>query len=157
MVHRSTKSIHLFNDVEYTDKEFYQNFPTIYHLRSTLLKSVDDRDDKKIDLRHYYIAIHHILKTRGHFLFEGEFNTESDFCELFDELSRICEQSEVGIKLVDWALLDDFMKGEKYVSDAFVKKYQEHKNDLARLKKLLKKYSIDPDNNFFKNVYAIYV
>ena len=58
----------LFSDVDYTDKEFYSAFPTIFHLRKALIDGVGE----KVDLRHYYLALHHIIKYRGHFLFEGE-------------------------------------------------------------------------------------
>lgn len=54
------------------EKQYYQDFPTIYHLRKHLV-------DKKsqADLREIYLAVHHIMKYRGHFLFE-EFSLESD-------------------------------------------------------------------------------
>lgn len=61
----------LFNDR--TDAEFYQQYPTMYHLRTRLLT-----DPSKADVREIYFAIHHILKSRGHFLTPGyakDFNT----------------------------------------------------------------------------------
>ena len=58
----------LFDDENYTDADFYKAVPTIFHLRSALISGTD----KKVDLRHYYLALHHIIKYRGHFLFEGE-------------------------------------------------------------------------------------
>ncbi len=59
----------LFNDNCFTDVDFYKKYPTIFHLRFSL-----SRDDKteKFDLRTYYLALHHIVKYRGHFLFEGQ-------------------------------------------------------------------------------------
>ncbi|MFV0441813.1 MAG: type II CRISPR RNA-guided endonuclease Cas9, partial [Lachnospirales bacterium] len=56
-----------FNDENYTDKDFFKEFPTVYHLRKHLIS-----DDRKHDLRLYYLAISHILKHRGHFLFYVE-------------------------------------------------------------------------------------
>lgn len=56
-----------FNDPEYTDKEFYKEFPTIYHVRKHLLATKE-----KVDARLIYMALHHIIKYRGHFLYEGE-------------------------------------------------------------------------------------
>ena len=58
----------LFADADYTDGDFYQRYPTIFHLRKALI----DGTDINVDLRHYYLALHHIVKYRGHFLFEGE-------------------------------------------------------------------------------------
>ena len=57
---------------ELEEKDYYKQFRTIYHLRKRL---VDDK--KQADLRQVYLAIHHIMKYRGHFLFE-EFSLESD-------------------------------------------------------------------------------
>lgn len=62
----------LFNDADYTDKDFYKKFKTIFHLRKDLIEG------KKYDIRHLYLAVHHIIKNRGNFLFEGQnFNFES--------------------------------------------------------------------------------
>jgi len=60
----------LFIDTNYTDKDFYDEFPTIYHLRKHLSQN------KTEDARLLYLACHHIIKYRGHFLFE-HFNTEN--------------------------------------------------------------------------------
>ena len=57
----------LFADAGYTDKNFHKEFPTIFHLRKALLDG-----EKKYDMRLYYLAMHHIVKYRGHFLYEGE-------------------------------------------------------------------------------------
>lgn len=56
----------LFNSVNYTDKQYYDEFPTIYHLRKHLLESKE-----KEDLRFIYLALHHMIKYRGNFLSEG--------------------------------------------------------------------------------------
>lgn len=45
------------------EKEFYQKYPTIYHLREALMS-----EDHKFDIRLVYLAIHHIQKYRGNFL-----------------------------------------------------------------------------------------
>ena len=64
------KTVHqkfaLFADTGYTDKEYYQNYPTIYHLRKELLES--DKSGKIYDVRLVYLAILNMFKHRGHFL-----------------------------------------------------------------------------------------
>ena len=60
----------LFNDPDYSDKEYHEKYPSIYHLRSELIHSREPHD-----IRLIYLAVHHILKHRGHFLFEGK-NTD---------------------------------------------------------------------------------
>lgn len=62
----------LFNDKNYTDKKYYQEYPTIYHLR----KEIIDNPKQKFDLRLVYLACHHIIKHRGHFLFDKNFDFE---------------------------------------------------------------------------------
>ncbi len=61
----NTKNI-LFDDCNYTDKEFFKEYKTIFHLRNALMQNSVG------DIRHLYLAIHHIIKNRGHFLFEGQ-------------------------------------------------------------------------------------
>ncbi|MBE5750671.1 MAG: type II CRISPR RNA-guided endonuclease Cas9 [Clostridiales bacterium] len=91
---RLVSKFSLFNDVGYTDKEFYKEYPTIFHLREKLLKE----PDAKIDLRHYYLALHHIVKYRGHFLFEGEnMGDVRDIKKLFKNYNDLI--SEYGIEL----------------------------------------------------------
>ncbi len=54
-------------DGEMTDKEYFATYPTIYHLRKALMTN-----DEKADPRLVYLAMHHIVKYRGHFLEEGQ-------------------------------------------------------------------------------------
>lgn len=74
---------------EEDEKSYHQEFPTIYHLREQLANS-----HEQADLRLIYLAIAHIMKFRGHFLYESaEFdlnNTDlegvfSAFLELYNQ------------------------------------------------------------------------
>lgn len=56
----------LFNDPKFTDVQYHKKYPTIYHLRSAAMKGEID------DIRLLYLAVHHIIKYRGHFLIDGE-------------------------------------------------------------------------------------
>lgn len=53
----------LFNDKNFTDKNYFKKYPTIYHLRKDLIKS-----NQKEDIRLIYLALHHMIKYRGNFL-----------------------------------------------------------------------------------------
>ncbi|MBQ3544292.1 MAG: type II CRISPR RNA-guided endonuclease Cas9 [Lachnospiraceae bacterium] len=65
---KSTGQKHtLFNDIHFTDSNYYSNYPTIYHLRQSLCQN-----NKKEDIRLIYLALHHIIKYRGNFLKEGQ-------------------------------------------------------------------------------------
>lgn len=59
-----TQPFGVFNDSRFNDKDFFKKYPTIYHLRKELIRS-----DRTFDVRLVYLALHHILKNRGHFLF----------------------------------------------------------------------------------------
>lgn len=63
---REKTKFSLFNDKDYTDKEFYKKYKTIYHLRLAMMTETDP------DPRLVYLALHHIIKYRGHFLQEGD-------------------------------------------------------------------------------------
>ncbi|WP_322155915.1 type II CRISPR RNA-guided endonuclease Cas9 [Paratractidigestivibacter sp.] len=52
-----------FNDSDFTEKDYYEKFPTIYHLRAWLMET-----DEKADVRLIYLAAHNIVKHRGNFL-----------------------------------------------------------------------------------------
>lgn len=85
----------LFNDKMLTDKEYHTEYPTIFHLRKALI-------DKKTngDIRLYFLAVHQMLKRRGHFLFEGQkFNSIHDLEPYIDKLTEILSGDEFGIEL----------------------------------------------------------
>ena len=79
----------LFCDEDYNDKDYFKVYPTIYHLRKKLCES-----DEKADPRLIYLALHHIVKYRGNFLYEGQelhlepSNKEEDLKILFDILGK---------------------------------------------------------------------
>ena len=58
----------LFSDINFTDKDYFTKFPTIYHLRENLINTKE-----KADIRLVYLALHHIIKYRGNFLHESNF------------------------------------------------------------------------------------
>lgn len=85
---KSNSKYPIFGTIE-DEVNYHNNFPTIYHLRKHLADS-----NEKADLRLVYLALHHIIKYRGHFLIEGEINTDnislkenfSEFIEIYNNL-----------------------------------------------------------------------
>ena len=72
----------IFDDFLFKDKNYHDKFPTIYHLRKYLMET-----SEKPDIRLIYLAFHHIMKSRGHFLFEGlSDGKRPDFEFVFNEL-----------------------------------------------------------------------
>ena len=78
----------LFADSDYTDIKYHKDYPTIYHLRSALI-----HDDRRFDIRLVYLALHHMMKHRGHFLFEGSDSSKMEFTEIFSEFQRALEDN----------------------------------------------------------------
>lgn len=79
----------LFHDNGYTDKEYHLQFPTVYHLRSALI-----HNKEKTDIRLLYLAVEHIIKNRGHFLFEGQsLESATDFKPIFSDLLLTLEEA----------------------------------------------------------------
>lgn len=95
----------LFTDKDYTDIQYYKEYPTMYHLRKELIEN-----SKVHDVRLVYLACHHILKNRGHFLINGSFSDVK-------KLSSVCE-----------SMLNSFNG---------ISKYQIEINDIERLEEIL--------------------
>lgn len=82
----------LFVDSNYTDKDFYKQFPTIYHLRKWLMET-----DDIPDIRLVYLAIHHMMKHRGHFLLAGDISQIKAFDNTFKQFIK-----NMKIEELDW-------------------------------------------------------
>ena len=87
----------LFNDADFKDKDFFKLYPTIFHLRDALRKG-----DAKKDPRLLYLAIHHIIKNRGHFLFtvSDDLKAVMDPSSLLDDISDLSEAIYDGMRIV---------------------------------------------------------
>ncbi|MFR4987049.1 MAG: type II CRISPR RNA-guided endonuclease Cas9 [Lachnospirales bacterium] len=73
----------LFNDKNFNDKDYHKKYETISHLKKELIEN-----EEKADIRLIYLAIHNIIKNRGHFLFENLNETKPSFKYLFDDLNN---------------------------------------------------------------------
>ena len=71
------------------EKEYHKKFPTIYHLRKHLADSKE-----KTDLRLIYLALAHMIKYRGHFLYEESFDIKNnDIQKIFSEFISIYDNT----------------------------------------------------------------
>lgn len=61
----------LFNDPDFSDRDYLRRYPTVYHLRSELIHSEEPHDPRLV-----FLALHHIVKHRGHFLYETAENSD---------------------------------------------------------------------------------
>ncbi len=76
----------VFNDKEYTDKEYYEQYPTIYHLRKELLHSTE-----AYDVRLVFLALLNMFKHRGHFL-NANLSVDSTGRKLSQVYSELCDK-----------------------------------------------------------------
>ena len=233
----------LFSGKGFTDREYYDQFKTVFHLRSKLIHSVEP-----MDVRLVYLAVANIFRHRGHFLnanlTDGKAaELEEIYAQLvevtsnlpsnvdFEKLKEILSSNKItnsrrneqlmdllqinkkmpeaemmkmvcGLKGVlpkafteltfddehqkysvsfrdgnyeekdaemqtlldeekyevvqllkqmhDWGLLANIMRGEQYLSDARVKSYEKHAQDLKILKDLYKEYGHGQYNKMFR-------
>ena len=82
----------LFNDCSYTDLDYYNEFPTIFHLRKALL-----HEDRKFDVRLVYLALLNMFSHRGHFLntnMSSDDDRDNNFDSTWRELIDAFETSQ---------------------------------------------------------------
>lgn len=110
------------------EKAYHDEFPTIYHLRKHLADST-----KKADLRLVYLALAHMIKYRGHFLIEGEFNSKNNdiqknFQDFLDTYNAIFESdlSLENSKQLEEIVKDKISKSAK--KDRILKLFPGEKN-----------------------------
>ncbi len=244
---------------DFTDKEYYEKYPTIFHLRKALIEN----EDAPYDVRLVFLALLNMFKHRGNFLNDsldassGKYNFKEawesfslelqmygiefgdvESTEIEDILSikglsksviaeKLCEYLgvdkkqkdkyelvglicgktakiiniygeevvdeehkklsicfrdsneekiletqellgeqyfeliEAAKKVHDIGYLANIMRGKKYLTYARVESYENHKEDLKRLKKVIKKYNSEEYESMFrvmgKNNYSAYV
>ena len=77
------------NGNKFTDKDYFEKYPTIYHLRKELTQIPAQ------DIRFLYLAIHNIIKKRGHFLYDGELESNENLFKLIQNLFSKLNSSEM--------------------------------------------------------------
>lgn len=106
-IYQKNKRLHLFEGPGITDKEFYSDFPTIYHLRKALLEGKVSKTFKDengnfntvtfsphydlYDPRLVFLSLYSLLKTRGHFLYDADINSYLKGEDLKDKINAIAE------------------------------------------------------------------
>lgn len=103
---KENQSNTIFNDSYYQDADYHKDFKTIYHLRRDLIMG-----EKEYDVRLVYLAIHHMMKNRGHFLFDSNITNITSFDTTFNTF-RVCMNDEFGFDLdeVDKNKFEEILK-----------------------------------------------
>ena len=89
-------------------KEYLNKYKTIYHLRKDLMET-----DKKFDIRLVYLAIHHIIKYRGNFLYSND-NFNVNDLDIESKIKDIFDAFEIDFSLISIEKLKNGILNESY-------------------------------------------
>lgn len=87
-VHRTNNIF--FDDPDYTDKDYFEEYPTIHHLICELMESKEPHD-----VRLVYLACAYLLAHRGHFLLpvsEDDISKVTEFEPLYESFYKALEE-----------------------------------------------------------------
>lgn len=105
----------IFNDENYTDKEYFAQYPTIFHLRKELIRNEKSQTH---DVRLVYLALLNMFKHRGHFLNAGlsDGSSERKIGEVYTEFAALLsEVTDVTLpKEIDEALAEEILSSRDY-------------------------------------------
>lgn len=79
-----------FDDTDYTDKDYFEEYPTIHHLICELMESKEPHD-----VRLVYLACVYLLAHRGHFLLpvsEDDISKVTEFEPLYESFYKALEE-----------------------------------------------------------------
>ena len=79
----------LFNGSDFTERDYYDKFPTIYHLRTWLMET-----ELQADIRLIYLAFHNIVKTRGNFLYQDNPSLSAKNANMAGAVDALCSAIE---------------------------------------------------------------
>lgn len=137
------KTILLSADEKKQIKEYNNKYKTIYHLRNELITN-----PSKLDIRLVYLAIHHMIKYRGNFLYNvknfnvSNLDLKENLRKTFESFINLVPSLRVPENYQDIISLNDLSNALMDVS----------KNDIkVNVKELLKNIS---DNNQFATEFA---
>lgn len=102
----------IFADEHYTDKEYYAEYPTIYHLIMELINNPAPHD-----VRLVYLAVANLFKRRGHFLNAGlsEDGGNQSMQTAYDEFNTTCNET-LGFSFpgIDATQIEEVLKNRNY-------------------------------------------
>jgi CRISPR-associated endonuclease Csn1 len=124
----------LFNDKHFNDVTFHRQYPTIFHLRYELINN-----PKKHDIRLVYLAIHHLLKNRGHFVYENQ------EIESVQEVNPLLNELALSYSDIDESTSINWLKSNKELGNILVDKSL--KNRARILKDYISISTVDPKDS----------
>ena len=132
----------LFSDKEFTDKDYYQKYPTIFHLRKELLESKAPHD-----VRLVFLAVLNMYAHRGHFL-NPELQ-EGTLGDIHDLLSRLDAYIQDLFEDQGWSILENVEEQQKVLAEKNI-------SNTVRLEKILSAIGTSPKDKEKKPLIEIY-
>lgn len=131
-ISKAEKREKLMNCFEYdkTDKQFIKNI-----LSAILGYSFDISKIFEIELE------------KNNLTFATEIENEEEIKEILGDDAKIYEILKT---IYSWFVLQDILKGKKYISEAFIDKFESYGKDLELLKSIYKKYFNDEYTKMFR-------
>lgn len=99
-----------------------KDYPTIYHLRKELMTNPNPHD-----IRLVYLACHHILKNRGHFLIDGNLSDAKNLQVIVDKMEQVfCDQTGVTLSVNNMQEFEYVLQDKTLAKSAKAKKISEY-------------------------------
>lgn len=110
---RESQPFALFSDNNYTDVDYYNEYPTVFHLRRELATAETGKD---YDARLVFLAVLHIFKHRGHFLNSSlKSGNIEDIDSIVEELvDAIYEYNEIQFDLSVKGAINSILPSKQY-------------------------------------------
>ena len=96
----------VMQEIGYSKDEINEKFSTIYHLRRYLMSN-----DEKVDKKLIYLAIHNLVKFRGHFLYDNlDLSKGTGNQEVLERLNTFLEEASLNINIENKSFNDDTIR-----------------------------------------------
>ena len=96
----------VMQEIGYSKDEINEKFPTIYHLRRYLMSN-----DEKVDKKLIYLAIHNLVKFRGHFLYDNlDMSKGTGNQEILERVKTFLEEASLNVNIENSSFSDDTIR-----------------------------------------------
>lgn len=142
----------LFADTGYTDKEYYEEYPTVFHLINEL---VSEKGKEPHDVRLVFLACLNIFKHRGHFLND---NLSGDG---IDDIKDLCQDFVTRLSDYNQNLdYDDGIETKDFVGDELAAELNDilrnkHLSRKAKQNRLIESLQLSNKNKYIKEMVGL--
>lgn len=134
------------------ERSFYENFNTIWHLRKAL---IENNPLALSNLKHVYLALHHIIKYRGNFLSDESFSVEKLNPLLLDELNNCLKAIYYEVEQEEYD--GDFIthSSTEAIKSILLNKNTKKKSKQTSIKELFNNFDLESVKKYIEMFYVI--